>query len=126
MKAEIWHAINPTWRDDQPLDFPQGFSHVADLEVAGQGIEALDDAYRDSNNIDRSWTRNPSVIILFPPHEKGARSTSVGDVITLGGVPFLCSRNGWRNLTKSDGDGGSAPKPAPLSPVPTAPQLANA
>ena len=118
MKAEIWHARNPSFRDDMAIDFPQGFVHVADLEVAN-----LDQAFHDSNNISSTWVQNRSVTHIYGSVR--LRSTSVGDVVKLGGVPYLCASVGWKNLTnpeaQQDDDDGGAPNLSPKKPGPRSP-----
>ena len=96
MKAEIWHAKHPTFMDSKPRKFPDEFTHVADLDVADR-----EEAFHDSNNLDRDWTKNSSVLKVHVPTP--LRSTSVGDVVLIPGRgTYLCQSVGWKLLDGLD------------------------
>lgn len=53
--------------------FPQGWQHVADVEV-----DTLNQVFERTNSIDALWTDNLEVTLRVDPP---LRSTSVGDVV---------------------------------------------
>ncbi len=71
--------------------------------------EALEYAYRWTNNVMGSWSRtdledngdyNPNVVVKAPLHEggMGLRSTSVGDMMHVDGRSFEVARMGFQEL----------------------------
>jgi hypothetical protein len=71
--------------------------------------EYLEDIFYATNNIDTSWVDTPFDGIEFTfdekvKEQKGCRSTSVGDVVTLmdwegkNARSYLCESFGWRRL----------------------------
>jgi len=71
--------------------------------------EALEYAYRWTNNVMGSWSRddledngdyNPNVTRVAPLHEggMGLRSTSVGDMMHVDGRSFEVARMGFQEL----------------------------
>ena len=71
--------------------------------------EALEYAYRWTNNVMGSWSRddledngdyNPNVTRVAPLHEDGMglRSTSVGDMMHVDGRSFEVARMGFQEL----------------------------
>lgn len=69
MSAKIEAVIEALMFDEYDI--------VADLEVT-----SLDDAYRASNSIDGMWTLNDEVTSISEEFDAGARSTSVGDILS--------------------------------------------
>jgi hypothetical protein len=78
---------------------------VGDLE----GTEALEYAYRWTNNVMGSWSRtdiedngdfNPNVTVMAPLHEggMGLRSTSMGDQMVLGNKKFKVAAIGFEEI----------------------------
>jgi hypothetical protein len=66
--------------------------------VMGENIE---DAFRDTNNIDCGWWENDNVIPMFEGN--GCRSTSMYDVVIDDDVAYVCMACGWErhdHLTK--------------------------
>jgi len=58
--------------------------------------EKLEYAFKMTNSIDDAWWNNKGVTAMFP--EKGCRSTSVGDMILVGGSKFKCDDTGWSRV----------------------------
>ncbi len=57
--------------------------------------DSLNDAFRITNSIEDSWTKNPEVLGVAPG---GHRSTSVGDVFVMNGIPHVVSSMGFTEL----------------------------
>jgi hypothetical protein len=68
--------------------------HLA-AEVA---TDSLDEAYELTNNIDRSWTKNPGVIC----HTDTPRSTSWGDLMNHDGKWFTVEMAGFKELSPEE------------------------
>lgn len=83
-----------------PIDFPRNHELVAVVSVASAGMEAVDDAYRLTNNIDESWLKN--VEVEFKGTASGCRSTHIGDVLVLDGVAYVCAPFGWQEVVSLD------------------------
>jgi len=88
----VWHANEPTWGSDPyPKWNKDEFTLVA---VVKEG--SLEDAYRLTNHIDKSWWENAGVTpVLKKGEEPRFRSTSVGDVIHDGKRAFRVSTLGF-------------------------------
>ena len=91
---------------------------AAEVDVADmRGTEALEYAYRVTQNIEGSWSKgpaiewegaihnnpdyNPNITVIQPLHEKngktyGLRWTSVGDVMILDGQVFRVASFGFK------------------------------
>lgn len=96
---EVWHV---DWDDSEKRErkmdwecglgpapaFPEDYHLVA--RVPG---DDLDHAYERTNSISCAWFRNEGVEVV-----KETRSTSVGDVVVLDGVPHRCISLGWGDL----------------------------
>ena len=93
---QVHHADEPTFGlNPQPV-WPEGYSHVADVDVAD---EHYADVFRLTNHIERSWQENAAVTPVGEAVE-GARSTSVGDIIVLAdGKVLRCARVGWKEVS---------------------------
>ena len=93
---------------------------VAFVEVGGRtGMDALEYAYRRTQNIEGSWSKGPviewegqehdngdyseDITVMAPLHKKdgkeyGLRSTSVGDHIVFGTVKYKVDSFGFSEL----------------------------
>jgi len=87
--AKVYHVIkfgNPS------AIFPQDFKCVAQVE---QKSASPGEAFEKTNHIDHFWWENPEVTKVV----KGAvRSTSVGDVVVIDDLLYLCCPVGWEVL----------------------------
>jgi len=66
--------------------------------VATVETDNLDDAIRDTNNIDQAWHLNTNVKAL----RRENRSTSVGDLLKRDNTFFVVDSLGFRELTRSE------------------------
>lgn len=87
MQLKVYHAREPSFRDDEPQEFNDAnFELVAEVECG-----ALEDVFYLTNHVDHAWWENEGVTCV-----KQSRSTSVGDVVvTEDGTKFLCRGTGW-------------------------------
>jgi len=99
MLFKVFHADEPTFcvveaRCPEILEeFPNGFTHVANVECAD-----LEKVFYLTNHVDCSWLEHAEVEVLV----ETARSTSVGDIVVDSeGNIFLCMSSGWKNLTET-------------------------
>ena len=93
-KMKVYHAIAPQFQAEQALSqFPNGYKYVA--EVEGEGLEA---AYKLTQNVEWSWTKNPGVEAVRPSMH---RSTSVGDVIVFE-REYVVTRDGFQPIPERD------------------------
>ena len=96
---------------------------AAEVDVADmQGTEALEYAYRVTQNIDGSWSKgpaiewegeihnnpdyNPNITVIQPLHEKngntlGLRSTSVGDEMIMNGKTYRVASFGFTKVEEA-------------------------
>jgi hypothetical protein len=96
---------------------------AAEVDVADmQGTEALEYAYRATQNIEGSWSKgpaiewegkihnnpdfNPNIKVIQPLHEKngktyGLRSTSVGDEMIMAGKVFRVASFGFKPVEEA-------------------------
>jgi hypothetical protein len=96
---------------------------AAEVDVADmQGTEALEYAYRVTQNIDGSWSKgpaiewegeihnnpdyNPNITVIQPLHEKngntyGLRSTSMGDEMIMDGKTYRVASVGFKLVDKA-------------------------
>ena len=96
---------------------------AAEVDVADmQGTEALEYAYRATQNIEGSWSKgpaiewdgeihnnpdyNPNITVIQPLHEKngntyGLRSTSMGDEMIMDGQVFRVASVGFKLVDKA-------------------------
>lgn len=83
-----------------PIDFENNHDLVASVEVHSVGMRALDEAYKLTQNINYSWTKNRCVEV------KGTsgrfRSTHIGDVLMMGKKGYVCEAYGWKELVSPD------------------------
>ncbi len=95
MMVQVWHERVPTFGINSP-SFPDGFVHVATVEVDardGDTPQSIADwAFEATNTVSRPWWLAPAVVSHVGP----ARSTSVGDVVVVAGIPWRCEPVGWR------------------------------
>lgn len=108
----VWHlkdfkeSVQLYLKRPMSRTFPDGYVEAARIEsVSGEGDEeALERAYRLTQNLDYPWV---SAKDDLDPLGTSGRSTSVGDVISVGDRPYLCSLEGWSRLEGSrSGKGG--------------------
>lgn len=82
-----------------PVDFEKNHELVAAVNTPEQGMAAIEDAYRLTQNIDDSWMKNPQVDIKGrTPASGGRRSTHLGDVLLGNGGAYVCVAIGWQKL----------------------------
>jgi hypothetical protein len=96
---------------------------AAEVDVADmQGTEALEYAYRVTQNIDGSWSKgpaiewegeihnnpdyNPNITVIQPLHEKngntyGLRSTSMGDEMIMNGKTYRVASFGFTKVEEA-------------------------
>ena len=67
---------------------------VASFQTTLPTEEALEEAFRLTNDSDGPWERNPRLAVEAIQHA----STSIGDVVVVGDDAYQCSRNGWKKL----------------------------
>lgn len=81
-----------------PINFPENHELVAEVEVHSEGMRALDEAYKLTQNIEESWVKNAFV------DAKGTRfrSTHIGDVLVMRNTPYVCAPIGWTKVTSAD------------------------
>lgn len=77
-----------------PIDFENNHDLVAEVEVHSEGLRALDEAYKLTQNINRSWTNNQFVEVKG--QQTRFRSTHTGDVLVMGKKPYVCVSVGWK------------------------------
>lgn len=63
--------------------------------VAIVGTESVETAFEKTNHIDEPWWNNEGVQRLGPE----TRSTSVGDVVVIGGTAMKVAGAGWEPVT---------------------------
>ena len=72
---EVYHRNDPDFRTYEEFT-PRNYTFVADVRAAD-----LYTVYEATNNIDKPWTENARIERLSFYASRGARSTSVGDII---------------------------------------------
>ena len=92
---EVWHVRDQYWRD-ACLGVPPPFSaatyrHVATVECDDADATWRYVAFERTNTIERPWWQNDGV----RSHVGPCRSTSVGDVVVVRGVSWVCLPVGW-------------------------------
>lgn len=90
---QVWHTTLANFSAGivgEPVPFPGGYVHVADVFT-----NELGEAFEATNTIDRAWWENDNVKALVGP----TRSTSVGDVLVYNGRAFRCAGAGWKEIT---------------------------
>jgi len=81
-------------KETEAPSFPDDYDYVADVIAPD-----IDEVFHLTNNIDRSWTRNPEVSAT----KTEFRSTSCGDVVVdENGKAFLCASVGWEEIKKEE------------------------
>lgn len=74
--------------------FPEDYEHVATVKGDDKHPEdVLEWAFQQTNHIDQPWQNNTDGVIWFRSHNE--RSTSVGDIALIDGMPWLCKAIGW-------------------------------
>lgn len=84
---KVYHAKNPTFGLTNP-SFPGDYELVAYVEGEDKGL-----AYELTNHIHQEWWKNDGVRCM-----KEARSTSVGDVMEVGGELWRVEPLGYKKL----------------------------
>jgi hypothetical protein len=69
------------------------FEYVATVDT-----EYLEEAYRETNNIDQAWSLNTNVKAV----KRENRSTSAGDLLKKGRIFYVVELVGFRELTRSE------------------------
>lgn len=93
------------WHNDRFLDYPlKGAEALKDTTIhltARVNTDILQEAYRLTNNIDKSWAENPNVTVI---NAKGGplRSTSVGDVLRHNDKWYVVEMVGFREMTREE------------------------
>lgn len=97
MKIEIYHRTEPRFDE---LTAPWSAYHkVAELESDEPDVnEALDRAWRATNTLDDAWFRFPRLDVV--PEPGVHRSTSVGDLLVVGGWVYLVLNVGFQRLAR--------------------------
>lgn len=85
-----------------PINFPENHELIASVETDKIGMQALDDVYRLTQNINYSWPINPEVEIKATSGRKCFRSTHIGDVLVMGTKAYVCATLGWKEITTAD------------------------
>jgi hypothetical protein len=95
--ALVYHAIDPHFELRSHESFTaKNYRLVATVETSD-----LEEAYRLTNHIHKSWTKNKGVAAHHVPRP---RSTSVGDVVAIvheddgAASVHLCAPAGWTRL----------------------------
>ena len=108
MKIKVYHR-NDLFSRNSPVSLMLNgstefevskFTLVAEVDVdieAKEAESALEDAYRLTNTIHRSWWENDGVIA----HVSRTRSTSVGDVLEIDGRVFAVAACGFREIASN-------------------------
>lgn len=97
MIVGVHHRRVPDFLTERIGDFPgEAFRDVADVEVEGEeALVILDAAYQLTQNHARPWTFGDQVRLHWAAD---ARSTSVGDVLTLGARAYAVLPVGFKRL----------------------------
>lgn len=93
-QIQVFHADTPDFFAERLYQFPQGFTHVADVQTSQTGMLALDLAFRRTQHMGVSWTQHAEVTA----HQPDPRSTSVGDVLICEGKIMAVKDVGWEEL----------------------------
>jgi hypothetical protein len=76
------------------------FDKVAELDsLKGEVNSILADCFEATNHIDEDWTKAERDDLF--DRATRARSTSVGDVVTVAGQSWLCAPVGWVPLLRA-------------------------
>ena len=106
MAIRVYHAIRPTFGfGDSTTPRPEEFAHVATVDVSD---DLHHEVFRLTNSIESYWWENEGVTAHTDASTfrevngiKGARSTSVGDLIVLSDGRILrCANFGWDDITE--------------------------
>ncbi len=94
--VEVYHNSdlrNFTLDDKAPNVPKELLEKVAIVETTG-----LDAAFCLTNNIECSWTENVEVTAV----KEDLRSTCIGDVLIIDGLPFMVVNNGFKKVNLVD------------------------
>jgi len=95
----VWHLENSRDADwaETPAAWPVGYTKVAEIAA-----DDLEDAFRMTNSIDRTWWEVADVV-LMTGGRVGARSSSVGDVFEIDGVGHRIASIGFEAVSDHPG-----------------------
>jgi hypothetical protein len=85
---------------DEPIDFPRNHEQVAEFSGEVETDALLNTAYRLTQNAFQSWSITPADGLRV--YSRGARSTHIGDVIVVGGVPYVVAPVGFVPYTSPE------------------------
>jgi hypothetical protein len=95
-KSTVWQVKHNPWiawvQGKNELRFPEDYECVAEVDSLDP-----DECFELTNTIDKPWYDNEKVTCRIQ-----GRSTSVGDVVVIGGKMFLCLNVGWREYEYKD------------------------
>lgn len=92
-KATIYHLQNALFRG---FDLPQViYNKNCYNKVAEISTDDVDLAYELSQSTNSTWTNNPQVAWTS---DAKLRSTSVGDIIIIDNIQYLCKNVGWSRV----------------------------
>ena len=85
-----------TYLDKPGASFPDAFVKAATIQLLyhEKPADALNRAYRMTQNDDYPWTSKQSIVSTG----ESGRSTSVGDVIMVNDEAFRCMPRGWAKV----------------------------
>ena len=97
MIVGVHHRRVPDFLAERTADFPgEAFVTVADVQVGAEDeLFVLDAAYHLTQHFASPWTEGEQVCCLSARH---ARSTSVGDVLTIGERAYAVLPVGFQSL----------------------------
>lgn len=85
---EIWHAKEPNFGLGPDPKWPADYRKVATVKGACLGL-----AYARTQHVETPWYENSEVKLLV--RQETVRSTAVGDVAVVRGVPHRYTTSGW-------------------------------
>ena len=101
----IWHLKDikesvQTYLDKPGANFPDAFVKAATIQLLHneKPADALNRAYRMTQNDDYAWTNKKSIVSTG----QSGRSTSVGDVIMVNDKAWRCMPVGWQEVQTSE------------------------
>ena len=96
-KCKVYHAKIPTFGFGPTPEWPKAYNKVVEMKAECREDEVCADyAFHVTNSIDEPWFEKT---YAFEWVKEGLlRSTSVGDVVTVNDVPYLCDSVGWTKI----------------------------
>jgi hypothetical protein len=83
-----------------PINFPANHELVANVQTDKPGMEAYEEAYMLTQNMEEPWIEN--IRVDFTKDTDGCRSTHIGDVLVLDGRPYVCAHIGFEVIVSQD------------------------